>query len=95
MLRQLEGLGPNAPVLMIFEDAHWIDPTSRELLDLVLARIARLPVLLVVTFRPEFQHAWSGPAACDGAGAEPARAGMTARRWSNGSPATPALLPPE
>jgi predicted ATPase len=47
-------------VLMVFEDAHWIDPTSRELLDLTLDRVARLPVLLVVTFRPEFQHAWSG-----------------------------------
>jgi hypothetical protein len=45
---------------MVFEDAHWIDPTSRELLDLTLDRVSRLPVLLVVTFRPEFQHAWSG-----------------------------------
>ena len=45
---------------MVFEDAHWIDPTSRELLDLTLDRVARLPVLLVVTFRPEFQHAWGG-----------------------------------
>jgi predicted ATPase len=39
---------------------HWIDPTSRELLELTLDRIRRLPVLLVVTFRPEFQHAWGG-----------------------------------
>ena len=45
---------------MVFEDAHWIDPTSRELLDLTLDRVARMPVLLVVTFRPEFQHAWGG-----------------------------------
>ena len=45
---------------MVFEDTHWIDPTSRELLDLTLDRISRLPVLLVVTFRPEFQHAWGG-----------------------------------
>ena len=48
------------PVLMVFEDAHWIDPTSLELLDLTLDRVSRLPVLVVVTFRPEFQHAWSG-----------------------------------
>ena len=47
-------------VLMVFEDAHWIDPTSRELLDLTVDRVRRLPVLLVVTFRPEFQHAWGG-----------------------------------
>jgi hypothetical protein len=45
---------------MVFEDAHWIDPSSRELLDLTLDRVARLPVLLIVTFRPEFQHAWNG-----------------------------------
>jgi predicted ATPase len=45
---------------MIFEDLHWIDPTSREFLDLVLARIDHLPVLLVATFRPEFQPSWTG-----------------------------------
>ncbi len=47
---------------MVFEDVHWIDPTSRELLDLTIARIRRLPVLLIITFRPEFQEAWSGAA---------------------------------
>ena len=60
LLHQLEALARTNPVLMIFEDAHWVDPTSRELLDLTLDRVRRLPVLLVVTFRPEFQHAWSG-----------------------------------
>ncbi|MBV8088300.1 MAG: hypothetical protein JO139_01775 [Alphaproteobacteria bacterium] len=45
---------------MIFEDAHWIDPTSRELLDLTVERVRSLPVLLIVTFRPEFQPSWSG-----------------------------------
>ncbi|MGH6679364.1 MAG: ATP-binding protein [Bradyrhizobium sp.] len=60
LLRQLAGLAHARPVLMVFEDAHWIDPTSRELLDLTLERVARLPVLLVVTFRPEFQHGWAG-----------------------------------
>src|SRR3984893_9234777 len=60
LLRQLEGLARQQPVLMIFEDLHWIDPTSRDFLDLVLARIARLPVLLVATFRPEFQPPWVG-----------------------------------
>ena len=62
LLRQLEGLARTQPVLMIFEDLHWIDPTSREFLDLVLARIDRLPVLLVATFRPEFQPPWAGQA---------------------------------
>ena len=60
LLRQLEGLARTQPVLMIFEDLHWIDPTSREFLDLVLARIDHLPVLLVATFRPEFQPPWMG-----------------------------------
>src|SRR5947209_15971363 len=45
---------------MIFEDLHWIDPTSRELLDLTVERITDLPVLLVATYRPEFQPPWVG-----------------------------------
>src|SRR5213079_1551279 len=44
----------------LFEDAHWIDPTSRELLDLTVERVGSLPVLLIVTFRPEFQPPWTG-----------------------------------
>jgi class 3 adenylate cyclase/predicted ATPase len=62
LLGQLEAVARGRPVLMVFEDAHWIDPTSRELLDLTLDRVGRLPVLLLVTFRPEFQHAWGGQA---------------------------------
>jgi predicted ATPase len=45
---------------MIFEDAHWIDPTSRELLDLTIERMPSLPVLLIITFRLEFQPPWTG-----------------------------------
>jgi predicted ATPase len=45
---------------MLFEDAHWIDPTSRELLDLTVERVRTLPVLLIVTFRPDFQPPWAG-----------------------------------
>ena len=45
---------------MVFEDVHWIDPSSRELLDLAVERAARLPVLLLVTFRPEFEPSWTG-----------------------------------
>ena len=59
-LHQLEALAKRRPVLMVFEDAHWIDPTSRELLDLTFDRVRLLPVLLIVTFRPEFRHAWGG-----------------------------------
>jgi predicted ATPase len=60
MLRQLQGLARRQPILMIFEDLHWIDPTSREVLDLTVEKITGLPVLLVVTYRPEFQSPWVG-----------------------------------
>jgi class 3 adenylate cyclase/predicted ATPase len=60
LIRQLEGLACQQPVLMVVEDAHWIDPTSRELLDLRVDRVRCLPVLLIVTFRPEFQPPWTG-----------------------------------
>jgi class 3 adenylate cyclase/predicted ATPase len=59
LIRQLEGLSRRQPMVMVFEDAHWIDPTSRELLDLVVERVRSLPVLLIVTFRPEFQMPWT------------------------------------
>jgi len=58
LVHQLGGLARDRPVLMVFEDAQWIDPTSRELLDLVVDKVGRLPVTLLVTFRPEFQPSW-------------------------------------
>jgi predicted ATPase len=60
LLNQLEAEARHRPVLMVFEDAHWIDPTSRELLDLSVDRVRHLPVLLAITFRPEFQPPWGG-----------------------------------
>jgi predicted ATPase len=60
LIRQIEGLARQQPVVMVFEDAHWIDPTSHELLDLAVERVRSLPVLLIVTFRPEFQPPWTG-----------------------------------
>jgi len=60
LVRQLEGLARQQLVVMIVEDAHWIDSTSRELLDLTIERARSLPVLLIVTFRPEFQPPWTG-----------------------------------
>ncbi|MGW1423371.1 AAA family ATPase [Bradyrhizobium manausense] len=62
LLRQLHGLAQQRPVLMLFEDVHWIDPSSRELLDLVVERVQHLPVLLLITFRPEFERIWAGQA---------------------------------
>jgi len=60
LIRQLERLANRRPLLMVFEDVHWIDPTSRELLDLTVERVRSLPVLLIVTFRPGFQPHWIG-----------------------------------
>jgi AAA ATPase domain/Adenylate and Guanylate cyclase catalytic domain len=52
---QMETLTQQSPVLMIFEDAHWIDPTSLEIISRTVNQIQNLRVLLIVTFRPEFQ----------------------------------------
>jgi class 3 adenylate cyclase/tetratricopeptide (TPR) repeat protein len=60
LLRQVEGLARTQPVLMVFDDLHWIDPSSRELLDRLIERVADLPVLLLAMFRPEFQPPWTG-----------------------------------
>jgi predicted ATPase len=57
---QLAGLASQQPVLMIFEDVHWIDPTSLEALGRTIDRIKTLPVLLIVTFRSEFNAPWVG-----------------------------------
>jgi class 3 adenylate cyclase/predicted ATPase len=60
LISQLEALTRPNPVLMIFEDAHWTDPTSLEAIGRVVDGIANLPVLLIVTFRPEFDPPWIG-----------------------------------
>ena len=57
---QLEALSSTNPVLMIFEDAHWIDPTSLEALGRAVDRIKTLGLLLIVTYRPEFEPPWIG-----------------------------------
>jgi predicted ATPase len=60
LVEQLDGLAAAQPVLMTYEDVHWIDPTTQELLGLAVERIQRLPVLALITFRPEFTPPWSG-----------------------------------
>lgn len=60
LLAQLEGLAAQEPMLVLFEDVHWMDPTSLELLDLTVDRVPALPVLLIITFRPEFVPPWIG-----------------------------------
>jgi class 3 adenylate cyclase/predicted ATPase len=59
---QIEALKRKKPVLMIFEDAHWIDPSSLEALSPTVERIRGIPMLLIVTSRPEFAPPWAGQA---------------------------------
>ena len=60
LVSQMEALTRQNPLLMIFEDAHWTDPTSLEVFGRVVDRVRSLPVLLIVTFRPEFDPPWIG-----------------------------------
>jgi len=60
LMRQLDGLSRRQPVLHIFEDLHWIDPTSLETMDRTVELTRRLRVLLLMTFRPDFHPPWVG-----------------------------------
>ncbi len=60
LVDQLLGLAARQPVLMIFEDVHWADPTTLEVLELVIDRVQGAPVLGVITHRPEFAPPWHG-----------------------------------
>ena len=60
LIAQVETLSRPNPVLMILEDAQWIDPTSLELFGRIVDRVSTLRVLLIVTFRPEFEPPWIG-----------------------------------
>ena len=60
LLRQLTGLARQGSVLVLFEDVHWADPSTRDLLDRMVGQLPDQPVLLVLTFRPEFQPSWAG-----------------------------------
>jgi class 3 adenylate cyclase/predicted ATPase len=62
LIAQMEALSRQYPVLMIFEDAHWSDPTSLEVFGRTIDRIKNLRALLIVTFRPEFKSPWIGQA---------------------------------
>ena len=55
-----EAAARGQPSVMLFEDAHWADPTTLEVLDLLIDRVRRVPLLVVLTHRPEFLSRWSG-----------------------------------
>jgi AAA ATPase domain/Adenylate and Guanylate cyclase catalytic domain len=60
LVAQVEGLSSREPALMVFEDVHWSDPTTREWLDLLIDRVSAMCVLVIITFRPEFAPPWIG-----------------------------------
>jgi predicted ATPase/class 3 adenylate cyclase len=62
LLAQFGALAARQPVFVIFDDVHWADPTSLELLTVTLEQLQRLPVLLLITARPEFTPPWPGHA---------------------------------
>ena len=55
-----EAAARQRPSVLLFEDAHWADPTTLEVLDLLIDRVKTVPLLVVLTHRPEFQSRWSG-----------------------------------
>lgn len=59
LIRQLLALSRQRPVLLLLEDAHWIDPTTEALIGETLLRIGAAPVLMVITYRPEYQPPWA------------------------------------
>ncbi len=58
LLQLLDALASRRPILLVVEDLHWIDPSSDELLGMVVDRLKRLPVLAILTARPEYQSHW-------------------------------------
>ena len=60
LVAQVEALASRGPVLMLFEDAHWCDPSTLELVGSIIDRVQSLPVLMLVTHRPEFTPSWTG-----------------------------------
>ena len=59
LLRHVEGLAASKPLLLLIEDAHWADPTSLELIDLIVELVPRQRLLVIATFRPEFKCPWA------------------------------------
>ena len=60
LVSQVAALSRQNPLLIIFEDAHWTDPTGLELFSRIIDKIPTLRVLLLITFRPEFEASWVG-----------------------------------
>jgi len=59
LVQYLQGLADRCPVLFIMEDAHWLDPTTLDLMARIIDRVRQMRVLLLMTFRPEFKPVWA------------------------------------
>jgi len=81
LLARLDALADRQPVYIIFEDVHWIDPTSLELLATIVERAPQLRVLLLITARPDFTEAASGERDAMG----PGRSTLRAEAYSRGN----------
>jgi class 3 adenylate cyclase/predicted ATPase len=59
LVQYLQGLAYRSPVLFVLEDAHWLDPTTLDLMTRIIDRIRQMRLLLLITFRPEFKPVWA------------------------------------
>jgi predicted ATPase/class 3 adenylate cyclase len=73
LAHQVQALARQRPVLIVLEDAHWIDPTTQELFDSLIAKVQGIPLLILLTHRPEYRPAWIG---------EPNVASIMLSRWN-------------
>lgn len=62
LVNLVRAVATHAPTLLLLEDAHWADPTTLEVLDELIVRAVSMPVLIIITHRPEFQSAWGNNA---------------------------------
>ncbi|MEY9155748.1 AAA family ATPase [Bradyrhizobium japonicum] len=62
LVDQLTGLAAHRPVLAVYEDVHWADPSTLEWLESAIERVQTLPILVLITCRPEFSPRWTGHA---------------------------------
>ena len=60
LIGQIKGLAAESPVLLVLEDAHWLDPTTQELFEHLVQRLERMRALVIVTYRPEWRPPWLG-----------------------------------
>jgi predicted ATPase len=62
LLRHITAFAQSKPTLCIVEDVHWADPSTLEAINRIVGELGKQSVMLVLTYRPEFQHSWAGQA---------------------------------